>query len=369
VVGVFGAQGRYRLSLWQLCLIVLFATATVTPLDFAGLYGQLGRDIWIAPLLQALVTGVSLVGVVVLVRRAGRRTLFELVQTSLGTWPARAYCLLLAVDFTALGPIRGVPLVSGLVRTALSPLMPSALIVVPLGLGVLYAAAMGPEVIARVGEVWAWVLVPVIALVAVVPWFLARWMYLWPPLETRPVAFTPDLLAYAVGPQGVALCLALCGYIRHAGGLPRPVFAGAAIGWAIGSLLYLQPTGLMPSTAVANLIDPELTAMDAVNAEPSAIESFVALAIPTWYAMSFVVMALDTWAASEMARQALGLADRRWPLAIVALVRVLPAWSPIASLAPSLIPELSFWELGAAVVAPLFLAALLRRVAKPLAPV
>jgi hypothetical protein len=307
------------------------------------------------------------VGVLRLLRAAAGSTLTVVATAALGAPLGRAYALGVARYLACWGPIADAPIISERVQSTVMPYAPSTAIILPLILGALYAALLGPEVLARTVEVVAWPLLPGMAALAALPWLLAHWALLWPAWQPGPVRLDGDFWSYAIGLRGFAVVLPLCAFVD--GSSARlPVRAGLMAGWLLTTAMYLEPHALFPTPALARLAIPELAATAALSVRSLAVDSLVSVSIPLWYTIAFVVTAFTAWGAGELAGQALGVRDRRLTTTGAAAVQslsALPAWT---SQLPALLPWWSLYGYAACVLGPwLIVAALARRRAAPMA--
>jgi hypothetical protein len=313
----------YRMSGWQLFLICLFSSLCVTPHGFPGLHAKLGRGIWVAPAVQLVLALIAALGVHLLLRFLPGLSLPAIALRLLGPFLGRMYLAALSLYILLWGPLGNHVVLMGMIEAVSLPVTSPILINGAMLLTALLAARFGPEVIARAAEVWAFVLLPVLALLSLVPFANGMPGRLLPLAGAAPGVWTdPEFWAFGLALRGFLLVLVLGGSLKGDESPARPLFGGIAAGAAITGLLVILPHTVFSPEALARLNYPVLESMDTVDASAIGIQSFLQLTMAVWYFLGWLVVSATLWASAHVLGGLLGLASERpllVPLALVSL--------------------------------------------------
>src|SRR5690606_8993311 len=184
----------FRVSSWQLFVLVFFTSFCMTPFGFDALHTRWNRHMWVPALAQVAVTLVGSLGVISLLRRFPRQDVFSLAQPVMGTllgrggvisrhrrFPGqdafslaqqvmgpvlgRLYVFALGLYMFLWGPVGNLNTFVQLVNGTELPRTDPLLIAGFMGAVAMYGAWYGSEVVGRVGELWIWSLAPFIFLI------------------------------------------------------------------------------------------------------------------------------------------------------------------------------------------------------------
>jgi hypothetical protein len=327
-----------RISGWQLGLVVFVTSMCLTPFGYADLHAHLGRAVWLGCALQAALCATAAAGILRLKSLSGGCPIGGVADAVFGRWAGAVYTLLLALYLVSWPPIGTITVATSLVQSGLVPLAPAWLVALPMLAVAAYGAWFGAEAIARLTELASWVIVPVIAIVATVPWTLAQSALRWPPWPAHALTITPEVLGYGMALRGIALVLVL----PPVGGAPsrpsRPVVIALAAAWLATSLLFVLPHALFPPSGLSVLVNPMLSAMDAVPTRAVATHSLLAVVTPVWFAIGALITAAASWGAASLTLQAFHAAPSRWPLLIVVGAQLVSALPSVGYHLPDLDP-------------------------------
>jgi hypothetical protein len=307
----------FRLSGWQLALLVFTLSLCVTPFAFPGVIDrQVGREGWT---LALPATGVGLWGTLAaaaLARRFPGRPLDRTAVDLLGRWPGLAYVGALAL--LMVGGAAGNLLVFAQVSTATQlTRLPGAWPAVLTGAVGALAAYRGPVVGARTAEVLAPLMAAGLLVVYLSPAgsvHLGRLLPLAAPPPDR--LLRPDVLAAAGTIRGFLALLVLGPFCR-----PRPeplrlCAACAGAGALVAASLGL-PVALFGEAFTARLRYPFLTAVGTVAWQWLPVHHLVVLTMLVWHAVILVVFAAYLWMGAWLLHR---LWPRLpWPAALVGL--------------------------------------------------
>lgn len=320
---------RFRLSHWQLFLLLFTVSFCMTPFGFTELYPLVKRHIWAAHLIQLAVTLVGTAGVLLLLRRFPGQPVAAITRQALGSVLGRVYLLLLGAYLFLWGPVGNLVTLLRINQAVINPVQGPYLITTSMILVAGYAAYFGPEVIARVTEGLAFVLLPVLVVISVIPYINADLGRILPlgglPL---PAFFEPEVWSFAIGLRGFILLLALAGMVQDERSLATPALLASSGSSLVVMLIMLLPAALFSEGLLVRLHFPVLEAMETVDAATIGIQSVQAVTVIIWYIIAFVVVASQLFAASRVLGAALGLSSHRkllpWLMAGGALLASIP---------------------------------------------
>lgn len=297
----------FRLSSWQLFLLVFFTSFCVTPFGVSGLHAGLGRHIWLASLAQALLTMIGSAGVVLLFRRWPKHSLRTIAEAALGPAGGRAFVFLAAVYIWVWGPVGNLTTLLRMIQsTQLPDTAPLLIAAVLVAVGV-YGALFGPEIIGRASEFFALPMLPALAVLSLVPHLQGEFGRLLP-LSGAPADFwfEGEFWTFALGLRGFILALAL------AGAFPGqqaawPILAGGLASSALVTLLSLAPHTVFDTQTVARFQFPTLETMDAVNVSAFGVQSFLTVTMTVWHVIGWVVTAATLFTAAQLFAEVFGI--------------------------------------------------------------
>lgn len=338
-------SSRWQISSWQLFVLVLFTSICMTPFSFPELHLRWGRHMWIPALAQLSVTLVGSAGVILLLHRFPGQTIFSLARQALGPVLGRAYILLLVLFLLLWGPIGCQSIFVRLVNATELPRTDSALIVGAMAAATLYAAWFGIEVVARVGEVWTWLLVPLLSLVVTLAYGLVRLRHLLP-LGGVPWQFAAkgDFWSYALGVRGFILALALAGLFGTGRRLTRAVLGGATAAQLLLTLLVLLPHMTFTNETIqgARFQFPVLESLDLIDVSSIGLSSTLSLTLSVWSIIGWLMVASTLTAAAYLLSLAAGLKSHRWPLIPLTVAGSWLALIPLTPASREILVNLSF---------------------------
>ncbi|MDI3269144.1 MAG: GerAB/ArcD/ProY family transporter [Bacillota bacterium] len=334
----------YRISRWQLALLVFMASFCMTPFTFAETYQLLGRYQWAASLLQGGVTLVGAMGTVFLLQRRPQESFPQLAQQALGKGLGWIVTVALGLWILLWGAMGNVNVMVAILHDTTLPLThPYLLSALFVGAGA-FAAYYGPEVIGRVAEAWSWIFLPVLGLLIFLPFLYGHLGRLLPLTGVPREVWAPEVWAYALGARGFSLALGLAGQLQEGKRLFGPVVGGSLAAVAAIALLRLAPLTLFFPEVTARFRYPVLEAMDAIRATGLGIQSFLTITMAVWPLVSFLVVAPTLYAGSFLLARALGIRNVSWVLAAAALLCVFLSGQRIA--VPLLRKEVLWWSWG-----------------------
>lgn len=349
---------RFRVSKLQAFLLVFITSFCTTPFGFPTLYIELGRQVWMAGVLQALVCTFGAWGVWLLLRRAPQARIADLATGLLGPFLGRAYLLLLGVFLLIWGPLGNLAVLIRMMLAVSTELTPPWALAAAMTVAAIYACRSGPEVIARTLEVWGWILLPGVVLLVAVP-YVASQGQLHPglllPLAPPPAgaATSPTVWSYALGARGFILALVLAGRTVSGRALGWPVLGGTVASTLLLTLMITAPTAIFPVEVLRHFRYPVLQALDSVDLAALGLHSTVTVTLVLWPVISWAVVASTLWGAAEAFSGAFGLRSYRpllWPLAAAPLLA--GVWSPPPSVFAAIVHGWSLLAYAVGVAAP-----------------
>jgi hypothetical protein len=289
------ADHRFRLSPWQLVVLVFALGLCVTPFSYAErLDATLGRQAW-WPGLGATLVGVAGVWPALALARAfPGHPLDRTARRVLGPALGPAYCATLAALFLT-GAAATLQIFVALLGTRALPYLPLAYPAVVVGGVGLLAAASGPEAVARTAEALAPLVVLGLGFIFLAPLANAELGNLRPlgPVPWARLA-TPGVLAALGTVRGYLPLLVLAPFCR-----PRPRAMGvaaaqAAAGLAVTASLAL-PVAVFGAPFAGTLLYPFLSAVGTVGWSWLPTQRLVELTLLVWQGIACVVFATYLW--------------------------------------------------------------------------
>jgi len=249
------------------------------------------------------------------------RSLPEIAEGAAGRLGGRAYLFLLGCYLLFWGPIGNQVTLLKMIQGSLLPYTsPTPIVGLMIGAAAL-AVYFGPEVIARVGEAWAFLLIPALFVLTGLAFLHAEPGRLLPLLPAPVDWASADLWSFALGLRGFFLALALAGMLRQERLLPRTVLGASLTAGVFVSLLVIAPHTVFVPAVLRTLHFPALETLDTVNASSVGVESLLALTLTVWTVISWLVVAAALFGASYLLSRAFGLRSHRpaiLPLAVLA---------------------------------------------------
>lgn len=296
-------DGTFRLSPWQISVLVFTLSLCVTPLQFPGVLDRdLGRDGWLAALPGI---AVGLWGTLVawgLVRRHPGRHFDRIAVELLGPFVGGVYLVALILLFAAGAAVNLGIFCLASTATELTHLPPAYPAVLTAAIGLL-AAYYGPEVVARTGEIVA-PLVGVGLLAIFVPLAMtARMGRLLPigvPHWDRQAS--ADTLAAAGTMRGFLPLLVLGPFCRPLARRGALCAATAAAGGLIAASIAL-PVALFGDRFTARLRYPFLAATGTLTWDWLPVNNLLVLTMLVWHAIALVVFSAYLWLGAWLLRR------------------------------------------------------------------
>jgi hypothetical protein len=320
---------RFRLSQWQLFLLLFTVSFCMTPFGFTDLYHLLERHVWVAHLAQLGVTLVGMAGVILLLRRFPGQPIQSVARQAAGPVLGLVYLLLLGAYLLFWGPVGNINTLLRITQAIISPVASPYVVTVPVILVAGYAAYFGPEVIARVTEVLAFTFLPALVVISLVPYVNAELGRVLPLRGLQALALSdPEFWSFAIGLRGFILLLALAGMVQDERRLAAPSLLSAVGSNVSMILIMVLPVAIFGQEALVRLHFPVLEAMDTVDASSVGIQSFQAITVIVWYIIAFVVVSSMLFASSHVLGSIFAISSHRkllpWLMAGSALIASMP---------------------------------------------
>jgi hypothetical protein len=308
----------WRISPWQLLLLVFTLALCVTPFDLAAVLDpSLGaRAAWFAT-LPAL--GVGVLGTAVAASLARRHLGQPFERTVLAAWgPALGYPYLagLALVLT-MGAPANLTVFVGVAHAALLPRLPSAYVAVMAGAVGTFAAYAGPEAVARCAEVLAPLFAVGLAVIFGSPLTNARAGRLLPLAGLTPGQWLSWPVAGAAGTIRGFLPLLVLGPSCNAPPRTGRLVLAAMTAWVLVALSVTLPVAIFDAPLAQQMSIPFLAAQATVGWQWLPVRSFVVLTLLVWYGVVFVVFATYLWLGAGLLHRL--LPRLRWTALVVGL--------------------------------------------------
>lgn len=316
----------FRISSWQLFVLVFFTSFCVTPFGFDALHIRWSRHMWVPALTQGAVTLVGSLGVALLLRRFPRQDILSLTQQVVGSLLGRLYVFTLGLYLFLWGPVGNLTTFVQLVNGTELPRTDPLLIAGALGAVSLYGAWYGSEVVGRVGEIWIWPLAPFIFLVTGlsytagdlrrllpltgIPWEKAGEGYFW---------------SFALGIRGFILALAMAGMVGASRRFHRSIVAGAMFSFLGVTLMVILPHTTFSQETVqsAQFHFPVIEALSLLDLSAVGLLSTVSLTTIAWTVIAWLVVAASLTLSAYLWARVFGIRSFRW---LVAPLVVFGVW-------------------------------------------
>jgi len=313
----------FRVSSWQLFVLVFFTSFCMTPFGFDALHTRWNRHMWVPALAQVAVTLVGSLGVISLLRRFPRQDVFSLAQQVMGPLLGRLYVFALGLYMFLWGPVGNLNTFVQLVNGTELPRTDPLLIAGFMGAVAMYGAWYGSEVVGRVGELWIWSLAPFIFLITLlsytagdlhrllpltgIPWERAAEGYFW---------------SFALGIRGFILALAMAGMVGTSRRFHRSIVAGAMLSALTVTLMVMLPhtTFSRETLQMTRFHFPVIEALSLLDLSAVGLLSTVSLTIIGWTVIAWVVVASSLTLSAYLWARVLGIKSFRWlvvPLAVL----------------------------------------------------
>jgi hypothetical protein len=293
-------------SAWEVWLVVLFGSVSVTPLGFGTLHRDLIAAVWVAPLLQAAVTLAGTASVVLVARERPVASLVDVSREAFGSWGAGIFLtsfMLYLVTSASVGDLLTLQHVEQTTTLLYSSLWLTGAVVVGCAA---YAAALGVAAYCRTTEVLAFVLLPALLATCGVGYLGGLHVSYLPSVPAGPDHLGP-LVSFAAWARGYALALALLGTWPARGGRFINLYTASVLAVLCTGALFVYPHLVFPESTFPLLDYPTVAALDTVDASFIGLGNFWSVAQFVWYGALWVALAGTLVGVSRLLRQWLNL--------------------------------------------------------------
>lgn len=351
-------HASFRVSRWQLTLLVFMVTVCVTPFAFDSvLVLYLHRQAWLA-LLPALAVGLLGSGVAgALAWRFRGVQIVEYVPRVLGPIGGRLFLFLLGLLLFAGAPLN-LHVFARLVRHTELPRSSPFLIALIFAAIVAFACYFGPEVIARGTEVLAPLIGVGLLAIFFAPFAAARFVRLLPLTTGFPWHnYWLPVISSSLGTvRGFLTVLVLGGAVSEVRGLTGRTLAATAAACLLLILAAALPVLVLGVGFSEHLRFPILAVTGTINFRWLPFAHLTLATILIWQMIMFCVLAFYLWGGVYVLCAALGIADwRPWVVAGAAVTAYLGGTSPSPAVASWAVNAWNFAVIAVGVVLPLLL--------------
>ncbi len=309
----------YRISQWQLFVVVALTSISLTPFGSPAVHHDFGRHIWVANLVQWLVTGAGGLLALALARRFAAGPAGRFSVRAVGPVLGWVYGFLLATYVFLWGPVGTLDTMLQLLEVMelpeTSPAYPAAL---TLGISS-FAAYLGPEVVARFAEAFSWFLLIGLVMILVIPLAEASLGALLPVDLPDPAPFyNGTTWAYVLGIRGFFLVPLYAAYLDYRRRVHRPVLAGLLAALVVVGVITTTPHLLFSDAALKTLQYPGLETMATSPITILPVESALFVTVLIWHGIGFVVVAATLYVAAALFADLFRLPHHRWLVPVLA---------------------------------------------------
>jgi hypothetical protein len=348
---------KWRMSRWQVLLLVFTLGVCVSPFDAATIFVPVlgARGTWwgVVPMLAGGLLGILVVST--LVRRFHGIPLDQAVQGILGPVVGFAYLAVLALLLLTAAPVNLAVFVST-AHAVMLPRLPHAYGAVMVGLTGVYAAACGPEAIGRCVSVLAPAMLVGLAAVFLPLPLESHLGFLLPvQVPTRTEWLSPPVLAGAGLVRGFLPLLVLGPFTR------QPVATGRAVllntlAWLLVAAAVVLPVAIFDAPLDHQMSLPFLSAEETLYWRWLPIRNLAPVTLLLWYMVSFITFATYLWMGTWLVRRLFPALPDQWTTVVLGIGGVAAGSLDVAK--PSVHTALVFWNLAVVVLGVLVPAAL-----------
>lgn len=305
---------RWRISRWQLLLIVFTLSLCVTPFALPPLLVPVlgARAAWLGTLPAF---GVGLWGIAVTATLAARfpgQSVDRLAIRLLGPVFGYIYLAALAALFLAGAPAN-LLVYTGAAHAAMLPHLPRAYVAILVAAVGTYAARSGPETIARCAGVLAPLLLGGLAAIYLPLLLEAHFGVLLP---LRPLAWRQWLSPPVLGASGTIrgfLPLLVLGPLTTPSITKGPLLGANALAWVLVVAAVMLPVTIFDAPLAREMSLPLLAAEGTMAWHWLPLRNLVPLVMLVWYVITFVVFATYLWMGAWLLERLLPFLPRRGP--------------------------------------------------------
>lgn len=360
----------FRVSRWQLTLLVFLVSLCVTPFSFDSLpFVSLRRFAW---MVMVPATAVGLIGAAIalaLLRRFPGRSVTEYAPQTAGPLLGRLYLALLGLVLLAGAPANLHTLVELARFSELSHISPLWIAFLFAGM-VSTACYFGPEVVARVAEVLA----PIVALGLI-------GVYAAPlpaaiPVRLLPLAgfpwhayLAPAIISTLAGVRGFLCVLVLGGMVDDTCCIGRFTFGAVLLAALLSTMSLAEPVMVLGSGLASRLRFPLLAVIGTVSFRWLPFQRLTTVVIVVWELVMYAVFAFYLWSGVHVLTVVVGM-RRNWRTVLFPAAAIAAFLAGASIRRPLYRAGLIGWDfsvIGVGVLLPLLLLALGRRRPRPVA--